>query len=280
MRDLFPNFILKNNIFNASGTLGYGLEFSKQMDLNILGALVLKSTTIYERKGNLQPTIYFGSNFVINSVGLKNPGIEKVTTKILPKLLKNYPDLPIIASVWGKSISEYLYLIRKMNNFANIISYEINISCPNIENSIDFQSDLIKFEKLITEIMYITNKNIIIKLSPTENILKITNFINKKTKIEIVTVANTYKMKYLLNNKPVVGNVIGGMSGKKIKNKTLELVKQISNSTNLKIIACGGIFSKQDIIDYQIAGATAFQIGSANLIDLNIIQVLAKENYN
>lgn len=271
MQNLYNKKINLNNIIlNGSGTLGYGLEFENQIDLNKLGALVLKSTTKFKKEGNKPPTIYFGKNFVINSVGLKNPGVKYVSDIIIPKLEKKYPKLKIIASIWGANINEYLYVAKAFNKFKNIIAFEINISCPNINTKMNFQTDYTLLSELINKLKKATLKTLIIKISPNKNVYSQLKKIEEMN-IKYVTASNTYQVKKIVNNKPVVGNIIGGMSGKTIFPKTLKLIKWINKNTLLNIIASGGITSINDIDVCLQNGVIACQIGSMNLKNLNFI---------
>lgn len=280
------NQTFKNPLMPGSGTYSYGLEFAKFYNVNILGALVMKTITKLPRIGNKQPRVSSVSNGMLNSIGLENPGIDVFCRVLLPNIKKLYPDLPLIVSIYGFSTDEYLNCLDKVltANCTNII--ELNLSCPNVH-----QPDLaIDIPDLIRQAKQRPNNIIIVKLAlemPNLNQLAIDC---QAAGADAITLINSIKaMRINLNTrKPYFDHQIGGLSGPCIKPIAVRLVYEISQIVTIPIIASGGIETAYDVLEYLLAGAQLVQVGASNFKDPYIMQkiindlpsVLAKFNFN
>lgn len=265
----------------ASGTFGFGDTPSAQkFDLNQMGALVLKTTTRKAKIGNPQPQIKVLDNGVLNSVGLTNPGVDQVVEVKLAELRKKYPDLPIIASVGGETIDDYLYVAEKLASSQMVNALEINVSCPNVKaGGMQFGIDPKIVEDLTAKIKQIVNIPIYVKLTPN-----VTDVVMIAKAAEAGGADGLSLINTLLGldidvrtRKAVLGNGMGGLSGNCIRPVALRMVYQIRQETNLPIIGMGGIKSVTDVVKFFLAGANAVAIGSAHFRDELIIPHLAEE---
>ena len=265
----------------ASGTFGFGDTPSAQkFDLNQMGALVLKTTTRKAKIGNPQPQIKVLDNGVLNSVGLTNPGVDQVVEVKLAELRKKYPDLPIIASVGGETIDDYLYVAEKLASSQMVNALEINVSCPNVKvGGMQFGIDPKIVEDLTAKIKQIVNIPIYVKLTPN-----VTDVVMIAKAAEAGGADGLSLINTLLGldidvrtRKAVLGNRMGGLSGNCIRPVALRMVYQIRQETNLPIIGMGGIRSVTDVVKFFLAGANAVAIGSAHFRDELIIPHLAEE---
>lgn len=265
----------------ASGTFGFGDTPSAQkFDLNQMGALVLKTTTRKAKIGNPQPQIKVLDNGVLNSVGLTNPGVDQVVEVKLAELRKKYPDLPIIASVGGETIDDYLYVAEKLASSQMVNALEINVSCPNVKaGGMQFGIDPKIVEDLTAKIKQIVNIPIYVKLTPN-----VTDVVMIAKAAEAGGADGLSLINTLLGldidvrtRKAVLGNGMGGLSGNCIRPVALRMVYQIRQETNLPIIGMGGIRSVTDVVKFFLAGANAVAIGSAHFRDELIIPHLAEE---
>ena len=276
-----PGLKLKNPLMPASGTFGFGDTPSAQkFDLNQMGALVLKTTTRKAKIGNPQPQIKVLDNGVLNSVGLTNPGVDQVVEVKLAELRKKYPDLPIIASVGGETIDDYLYVAEKLASSQMVNALEINVSCPNVKvGGMQFGIDPKIVEDLTAKIKQIVNIPIYVKLTPN-----VTDVVMIAKAAEAGGADGLSLINTLLGldidvrtRKAVLGNGMGGLSGNCIRPVALRMVYQIRQETNLPIIGMGGIKSVTDVVKFFLAGANAVAIGSAHFRDELIIPHLAEE---
>ncbi len=276
-----PGLKLKNPLMPASGTFGFGDTPSAQkFDLNQMGALVLKTTTRKAKIGNPQPQIKVLDNGVLNSVGLTNPGVDQVVEVKLAELRKKYPDLPIIASVGGETIDDYLYVAEKLASSQMVNALEINVSCPNVKvGGMQFGIDPKIVEDLTAKIKQIVNIPIYVKLTPN-----VTDVVMIAKAAEAGGADGLSLINTLLGldidvraRKAVLGNGMGGLSGNCIRPVALRMVYQIRQETNLPIIGMGGIRSVTDVVKFFLAGANAVAIGSAHFRDELIIPHLAEE---
>lgn len=284
-----PGLDLKNPIFPASGTFGFGEEFASYYDLNILGSIMIKATTEKKRMGNCGPRIAETTAGMLNSIGLQNPGLEKVINEKLP-FLAQY-NLPIIANVAGTSLDEYVLVAKELSKVTNVGALEINISCPNVtKGGMGFGTDAKLVYELTKKIKEVSLKPVYIKLSPNvTNIVEIATAA-KQGGADGLTLINTLLgMRIdLKTGKPILGNKMGGFSGPAIKPVALRMVYQVYEAVKIPIIGMGGIASAEDVLEFLYAGASAVAIGTMNLVDPYICKkiiddlpkVLAKYGFN
>ena len=260
---------LDNPVIPASGTFGYGVEMSELYDLNILGSISIKGTTKEPRFGNELPRIAETKSGIINSVGLQNPGIEQVINNELPNLAKIFHK-PVIANISGFSVSEYVYCAEKINDVPNVGLIEINVSCPNVHGGgLAFGVDCEKVSEVTRAVKKVTTKPIYIKLSP--NVTDITE-IAKAAEAEgadgISLINTLLAMRIdIKTRKTIIANKMGGLSGAAIFPIALRMVYQVHKAVKIPVIGMGGISSAEDVIEMMMAGASAVQIGAANLIE-------------
>lgn len=273
---------LSNPIIPASGTFGYGYEFASAYDINILGSLSFKGTTKDPRFGNPTPRIAECENGMLNSVGLQNPGVERVLSYELPKL-KSCFNKPVMANVSGFSVDDYVYTVEKLDTDSSIGWFEINISCPNVHGGgLAFGTSAENAAAVTKAVKRVTKKPVIIKLSP--NVTDITE-IAKACEAEgadgISLINTLLGMKIdLKTKKPVLANKAGGFSGPAIKPVAVRMVYQVYDAVKIPIVGMGGISTAEDVIEIMLAGATAVEVGAANLVEpfacKNIIEDLPR----
>lgn len=260
---------LSNPIIPASGTFGYGYEFAEIYDINILGSLSFKGTTKDPRFGNPTPRIAECPSGIINSVGLQNPGIEKVISDELPKLRKCFKK-PIIANISGFSKEEYQYCCEKINSEEQVEIIEVNISCPNVHNGgMSFGTSAKAAEEITRAVKAVTTKPVYMKLSP--NVTDITEIAKacEAGGADGISLINTLMgMRIdLKKKKPTIANVMGGFSGSAIFPVALKMVYQVYDTVSIPIIGIGGVSSCEDVLEMMLAGASAVEVGAANLIN-------------
>lgn len=260
---------LSNPIIPASGTFGYGYEFAQLYDINILGSIAFKGTTKEPRFGNPTPRIAECREGIINSVGLQNPGIEKVILEELPKLSLFYKK-PVIANISGFSVDEYKYCCEKINAEKQVGIIEVNISCPNVHNggmSFGMQPDAAY--EVTKAVKSVTDKPVYMKLSP--NVTDITEIASacEEGGANGISLINTLMgMRIdIKTRKPVIRNKIGGFSGSAVFPVALKMVYQVFETVDIPIIGIGGITSAEDVIEMMLAGASAVEIGAENLVN-------------
>lgn len=270
-----PGLKLKNPIMPASGTFGFGDSgAAKKFDLNKMGALVLKTTTPEARTGNPQPQIAVLDDGVLNSVGLTNPGVDIVISDKITNLRKKYPELPIIASVGGSSIEDYVEVAKKLSDCGMVNALEINISCPNVANGgMHFGTDPWLVEKLIMKIKSTVRLPIYVKLTPNvTNIVEIAKAAQDGGADGLSMINTLLGMRGdIKTRKPTLGNGMGGLSGEAIKPLAIRMIAQVHHEVDLPIIGMGGISSPEDVIEFLLAGASAVAVGSAHFQDELII---------
>ncbi len=273
---------LSNPIIPASGTFGYGYEFTALYDINILGSLSFKGTTKDPRFGNPTPRVAECESGMLNSVGLQNPGVEKVLNYELPKLKKCF-NKPVMANVSGFSVDDYVYTVEKLDSDSQIGWFEINISCPNVHGGgLAFGTSAENAAAVTKAVKRVTKKPVIIKLSP--NVTDITE-IAKACEAEgadgLSLINTLLGMKIdLKTRKPVLANKAGGFSGPAIKPVAVRMVYQVYDAVKIPIVGMGGISTAEDVIEIMLAGATAVEVGAANLVEpfacKNIIEDLPR----
>ncbi len=260
---------LDNPVIPASGTFGFGYEFAEWYDINVLGSISCKGTTKEPRFGNPTPRIAECSEGLINSVGLQNPGVDKVISDELPKLAKVYSK-PIIANVSGFSIDEYAYTCARMDEQPQVGILEVNVSCPNVHNGgMSFGTSPESAAAVTKAVKAVTKKPVYIKLSPNvTDIVSIAKACEDAGADGISLINTLLGMRIdLKTRKPVIANKMGGFSGPAIFPVAVRMVYQVYEAVKIPIIGMGGVSSARDVIEMMLAGATAVQVGAANLID-------------
>lgn len=260
-----PGLLLKNPIMPASGCFGYGEAFADKYDLSILGALVDKSTTLEERKGNANPRYFHSGERILNSVGLKNPGVAGVLAEKLPYLAQF--DVPIIQSVAGSTVEDYVETTRALSQAENVKAIELNISCPNVKlGGLQFGTDPDVAADLTKQVKAATDLPVYVKLTP--NVTDITAIAKavEAAGADAIVMINTITGQTfdLESRQAVLGGITGGLSGSSLKFVALRMVRQVAQVVDIPIIGVGGIESVDDVLEMVIAGASAVQIGSAN----------------
>ncbi|HZK21756.1 MAG TPA: dihydroorotate dehydrogenase [Oscillospiraceae bacterium] len=260
---------LSNPVIPASGTFGYGYEFSEFYDINILGSFSFKGTTRNPRFGNPTPRIAECTSGMINSVGLQNPGIEKVISNELPKLKECF-NKPVIANISGFSIDEFVYCCELIDESAQVGIIEVNVSCPNVEHGgMSFGTSEKSVFEVTKAVKKVTTKPVVIKLSPNVTDIAAIAKACEDGGADGISLINTLLgMKIdLKTKKPVVANKMGGFSGPAILPVAVRMVYQVYEAVKIPIIGMGGVSSAQDVIELMLAGAVAVQVGAANLIN-------------
>ncbi|MBQ7580057.1 MAG: dihydroorotate dehydrogenase [Clostridia bacterium] len=260
---------LDNPVIPASGTFGFGYEFAEIYDINILGTFSFKGTTKEARFGNDLPRIAECTQGMINAVGLQNPGVEKVISEELPKLKKCFHK-PVMANVSGFSVEEYAHVCSRLDGEEQIGWFEVNVSCPNVHGGgMSFGTQPSAVAQVVSAVRKATKKPIIIKLSP--NVTDIVSIAKacEDNGADAVSLVNTLLgMRIdLKKRKPVIANVMGGFSGPAIFPVALRMVYQVSKAVNIPVVGMGGVSSAEDVIEMMLAGATAVEVGTANLVD-------------
>lgn len=258
---------LDNPVIPASGTFGYGDEFKDFYDINMLGTFSFKGTTKEPRFGNPTPRIAECREGLINSVGLQNPGIEAVINEELPKM-KKFFDKKVIANISGFSLDEYVYCCEKIDKEDQVGIIEVNISCPNVHGGgMAFGTDPKMAAEITKAVKAVTTKPVYIKLSP--NVTDIVSIAKacEDAGADGVSLINTLLgMRInLKTGKPIIANTMGGFSGPAIFPIALRMVYQVSHAVNIPVIGMGGVSTAEDVIEMMYAGATAVQVGAANL---------------
>ena len=278
---------LDNPVIPASGTFGYGYEFAELYDINCLGTFSFKGTTREERFGNETPRIAECPSGMLNSVGLQNPGVDKVIAEELPRLAKVF-DKKVMANVSGFSIEDYVYTTEKLAREDMVGWLEINISCPNVHGGgMSFGTDPCMAAEVVQAVRKVTDKPIIVKLSPNVTDIAGIAAACEDAGADGISLINTLMgMRInLRTGKPILANVTGGYSGPAVFPVALRMVYQVSNAVKIPVVGMGGISSAEDVIEMMMAGATAVEVGAANLVDpyasKNIIEDLprAMEKY-
>ena len=259
---------LKNPVMVASGTFGYGEEYAKYIDLNKLGAIVVKGLSLTPREGNPPPRIVETSAGMLNSIGLQNIGIDSFINEKLPFLEKF--DTKVIVNFFGDSIDEYCDVAKKVDSVSGIHGLEMNISCPNKkEGWLEFGTNPDLAFRVVSAVRKNTKLPLIVKLSPNVTDITVIAKAVSDAGADAVSLINTLSGMAIdiKTRKPKLANIIGGLSGPAIKPVALKMVWQVAKTIKLPIIGVGGIMTYEDAIEFMIAGASAVQIGTANFID-------------
>lgn len=260
---------LDNPVIPASGTFGYGYEFAELYDINCLGTLSMKGSTRDPRFGNPTPRIAECAGGMMNSVGLQNPGIDAVISTELPKLRKVFHK-PIMANICGYSLDEYAENAAKMDKAEQVGWLEINISCPNVHcGGMSFGTVPENAAEVTRAVKAVTTKPVIMKLTP--NVTDIVSIARacEEAGADGVSLINTMMGMAidLRTRKPLLANITGGLSGPAVKPVALRMVYQVSQAVNIPVIGIGGITTAEDVLEMMLAGATAVEVGAANVAD-------------
>ncbi len=260
---------LKNPVIPASGCFGYGAEFAALYDLNLLGALAVKGTTAEPRFGNPSPRIAECPSGMLNAVGLQNPGIDAVVSGELPRLRETFGG-PVIANISGFSVAEYVSCCEKLNRTPGADLIEINISCPNVHGGgMSFGASPRAAAQVTRAVKSVSEKPVFVKLSPNVSDISEIAKACEDAGADGLTLINTLLgMRIdLKTRKPILANLTGGLSGPAVLPVALRMVWQVYEAVRIPIIGCGGVSSAEDVIEMLLAGASAVEIGSANLRD-------------
>ena len=280
-----PGLELKNPIIPASGCFGFGQEYAKYYDLDMLGSIMIKATTQKPRFGNPTPRVAETPAGMLNAIGLQNPGVDVVLAEKLPWLAQHYPNLPIIANVAGFSNEEYAFVAGKISQAPNVKAIELNISCPNVDHG---NGGLLIGQ--VPDLAYNATKAAVeassvpvyVKLTPSvADITEISKAIEAAGATGFTMINTLVGMRFdLKSRKPIIANGTGGMSGPAVFPVALKLIRQVAQSSSLPIIGMGGVDSAEAAIEMFIAGASAIGVGTANFTDPyacpNIIENLPK----
>ena len=262
------NLKLKNPVLTASGTFGYGEEFSDFIDLNRLGGFIVKGTTLNHREGNPYPRMVETPSGMLNAVGLQNKGVDYFIEHIYPRL-QAYDTNPIV-NVSGASVDDYVKVCEKLNDLNGIKAIEINISCPNVkQGGMAFGTTCSGAQSVVREVRKAYNKTMIVKLSP--NVTDITEIARavEDCGADAVSLTNTFLGMAIdvERMKPYLSTITGGLSGACIRPIAVRMVWQVANAVKIPVVGLGGIMNGRDAVEFMLAGATAVQIGTANFID-------------
>ncbi|MBQ9756630.1 MAG: dihydroorotate dehydrogenase [Clostridia bacterium] len=260
---------LDNPVIPASGTFGFGYEFSDIYDINVLGGISIKGTTKDARFGNPTPRIAECSSGLINSVGLQNPGIDTVIQKEIPRLRTVYRK-PIIANVSGFSVEEYVHCCEKLDKVDDVAILEVNISCPNVHNGgMSFCTMTENAEAVTKAVKAVTTKSLFVKLTPNvTDIVSIAKACEQGGADGISLINTAQGMRIDLNKKKtIIANKMGGFSGRAIFPIALRMVYQVYEAVKLPIMGIGGVATAEDVIEMMLAGATGVQVGAENLVN-------------
>ena len=260
---------MDNPIIPASGTYGFGYEFAELYDINILGSLSFKGTTLEPRFGNPTPRIAECPSGMLNAVGLQNPGVDAVIANELPRLREVFHK-PSMANVSGFSLDEYVETVRRLDAVEDIGWFEVNISCPNVHGGgMSFGTSPEMAETVTRAVRDVTKKPIIIKLSPNvTDIVSIAKACEAGGADGISLINTLLGMRIdLKKRKPLLANKTGGYSGPAIKPVAVRMVYQVYEGVKIPLVGMGGVESAEDVIEFMLAGATAVEVGAANLVN-------------
>ncbi len=271
---------LDNPVIPASGTFGYGYEFAEIYDINILGTFSFKGTTRDARFGNPTPRIAECTGGLINAVGLQNPGVEKVIAQELPRLKQCFHK-PVMANVSGFSVEDYAYTCQRLDQEDQVGWLEVNVSCPNVHGGgMSFGTQPEAAAEVTRAVKAVTKKPVIIKLSPNvTDIVAIAKACEDAGADGISLINTLLGMRIdLRSRRPVIANTMGGFSGPAIFPVALRMVWQVAQAVKIPVIGMGGVSSAEDVVEMMLAGATAVEVGAANLVNpfacRDIIQAL------
>lgn len=260
---------LDNPVIPASGTFGFGEEFKDLYDLDILGAISFKGTTVAPRLGNPVPRIAECSSGLINSVGLQNPGLDAVIAEQLPRM-RSFFHKPIIANISGFAVEEFVTLAERLSREPQVEIIEVNVSCPNVHGGgMSFGTDPKSAAEVTRSVKQVSARPVFVKLSPNvTDIVAVAKACEEAGADGICLINTLLGMRIdIARRKPVIANKMGGFSGPAVFPVALRMVYQVSKACSIPVMGCGGVASADDVIEMMMAGATAVQVGAANLVN-------------
>ncbi|MCQ2228614.1 MAG: dihydroorotate dehydrogenase [Bacteroidales bacterium] len=275
--DLGKGLKLQNPVMTASGTFGYGYEYDDFIDVDSLGGIIVKGTTLKPREGNAYPRLAETPRGIINAVGLQNKGVDYFCDNINPKL-KKYTKTQVLVNVSGSCVEDYVATAERINELDNIPAIELNISCPNVkEGGMGFGTSCESAANVVSAVRKVYKKHLMVKLTP--NVTSIADIAKavEGAGADSVSLINTLLGMAIdaERRRPVISTVTGGLSGPAVKPVALRMVWQVSKAVNIPVVGLGGICSATDAVEFLLAGASAIQIGTANFIDPTIsVQVV------
>jgi dihydroorotate dehydrogenase (NAD+) catalytic subunit len=273
-----PGLSLKNPIMPASGCFGFGKEYANFYDLSVLGAIMIKATTVEPRFGNSTPRVAETSSGMLNAIGLQNPGLQKVVSEELPWLEKY--DTPIIANVAGSVVEDYVEVAKEISKAKNVHALELNISCPNVKTGgiafgtiPEIAADVTRKVKEVSEVP------VYVKLSPNvSNIVEMAKAVEGAGADGLTMINTLLGMRLdLKTGKPTLANRTGGLSGPAIKPVAIRMIHEVSQVVSIPIIGMGGVQSAEDVIEFLYAGASAVAVGTANFVDPLVCPTIIEE---
>ena len=270
---------MDNPIIPASGTFGFGYEFAELYDINCLGTFSFKGTTKDPRFGNPTPRIAECTAGMINAVGLQNPGVDKVIAEELPKLKKCFHK-PVMANVSGFAIEDYAYTCQRLDAEEQVGWLEVNVSCPNVHGGgMSFGTSPEAAAEVVKAVKAVTTKPVIVKLSPNvTDIVAIAKACEAAGADGISLINTLLGMRIdLKTKKPVIANKMGGFSGPAIFPVAVRMVYQVSHAVNIPVVGMGGVSTAEDVIEMMLAGATAVEVGAANLVNPYVCQEIIRD---
>ncbi len=258
--------LLTNPVMTASGTFGYGTEYGNLFDIQRLGAIICKGTTLEPRDGNPQPRLFETASGLLNSIGWQNIGVKALIKEKAPIWAKW--RVPVIVNIAGEKVGDYVRLAKQLNGVPGVSGLEVNISCPNVKaGGAEFGTRPEAAAEVTAAVRKATSLPLLVKLTPnTSDIVKVAVAV-AEAGADAISLINTLKGMAIDINKrrPVLGNITGGLSGPAIKPVALYMVYQVAGAVDLPVIGCGGITTAKDALEFIMAGATAIQVGTANL---------------
>lgn len=273
-----PGLSLKNPIMPASGCFGFGKEYGQLYDLSLLGAIMIKATTLETRYGNPTPRVAETAAGMLNAIGLQNPGLPSVMENELPWLEQF--DVPVIANVAGSETEDYVEVAKTISTAPNVKALELNISCPNVKcGGITFGTDPAIARQLTEAVKAVSKVPVYVKLSPNVTDVKEIALAVEAGGADGITMINTLVGMRLdsKTGKPIIANGTGGLSGPAVKPVAIRMVYEVSQTVNIPIIGMGGVTEVQDVIDFMSAGASAVAVGTANFVNPFVCPTIIEE---
>ena len=270
---------LDNPVIPASGTFGYGHEFAELYDINVLGSFSCKGTTLAPRFGNETPRIAEAPAGMINAVGLQNPGVDAVIAEELPRLARCFRK-PILANVSGFSVEEYVAVCQRLDSQPQVGWLEVNISCPNVHGGgMSFGTDPAQAAAVTRAVKAVTTKPVIMKLSPNVTDIAAVARACEEAGADGISLINTLMAMRidLKTRRPILANTTGGLSGPAVFPVAVRMVWQVARAVSIPVIGLGGVSSAEDVIEMMLAGATAVEVGAANLVDPYICKKIIED---
>ena len=270
---------LDNPIIPASGTFGYGYEFAELYDINMLGSFSFKGTTLEPRFGNPTPRIAETPAGMINAVGMQNPGIDRVISEELPRLKKCFHK-KVVANIGGFSVDEYAECCARIDGEEQVGLIEVNVSCPNVHNGcMSFGTDPLGISAVTKAVKAVTKKPVYVKLSPNVTDIVPLAVAAAEAGADGISLINTLLgMRIdLRTKKPVIANKMGGFSGSAILPVALRMVYQVAGAVKIPVVGMGGVSSAEDVVEMMLAGASAVEVGAANLVNPYVCRKILAE---